>query len=79
MWNICTTLAKRDDSDLYLTEKRYIRKDNSILWGASSEVTTLRDQQGSLRYFAAQIEDITEGKRIKEALKESEERFRHAK
>ncbi len=52
---------------VYNTEKRYIRKDSSILWGLL-KVTTIRDQQGTLRYFASQIEDITERKLAEEAL-----------
>jgi PAS domain S-box-containing protein len=52
---------------VYGTEKRYIRKDGSILWG-SIRVTAIRDQQGSLRYFAGQIEDITERKMAQDAL-----------
>ena len=42
----------------YSTEKRYIRKDGSILRGLL-EVTAIRDPEGSLRHFAAQIDDIT--------------------
>jgi PAS domain S-box-containing protein len=49
----------------YSTEKRYIRKDRSVLWGLL-RVTTILDQQGSLRHFTAQIEDITERKRAEE-------------
>ncbi len=59
---------------VYNTQKRYIRKDGSILWGLL-RVTTIRNQQGALRFFAAQIEDITEQKRAEDALRESEERF----
>jgi PAS domain S-box-containing protein len=60
---------------VYNTEKRYIRKDGSILWGLL-RVTTIRDPQGKLRFLAAQIEDITERKRAADALRESEGRFR---
>jgi PAS domain S-box-containing protein len=60
---------------VYSTEKRYIRKDGSILWGLV-RVTTIYDQQKTLRYFAAQVEDITERKRTEEALRESEEKYR---
>jgi len=60
---------------VYATEKRYIRKDGSIIWGLL-KVTTIRDQQGILRYFAAQIEDITERKKVEAALRDSEERYR---
>jgi len=59
---------------VYGTEKRYIRKDGSILWGLL-RVTAIRDHQGSPGYFAAQIEDITERKRADEALRESEEKY----
>ncbi len=59
----------------YSTEKRYIRKDKSILWGFL-RVVPIRDQHGPLRFFAAQIEDITERKQAVAALRESEERFK---
>ena len=59
---------------VYSTEKRYIRKDKSILWGFL-RVVPIRDQQGSLRYFAAQIEDITERKRDVEALRQANKKL----
>jgi PAS domain S-box-containing protein len=59
---------------VYGTEKRYIRRDGSVLWG-SLRVTAIRDHQGSLGYFVAQIEDITERRRADEALRESEEKY----
>jgi len=52
----------------YTTEKRYTRKDGSILW-ASVRVTSILDQDAGLKYFAAQIEDITERKMTAEALR----------
>jgi PAS domain S-box-containing protein len=60
---------------VYITEKKYIRKGGSTLWGYI-RVTAIRDQQGTLLYFAGQIEDITERKRAGEALRESEEKNR---
>ena len=59
---------------VYSTEKRYIRKDKSILWGFL-RVVPIRDQQGSLHYFAAQIEDITERKRDVEALRQANKKL----
>ena len=61
---------------VYSAEKRYVRRDKSILWGLI-RVTAIRDQQGTLRYFAAQIEDITERKRAEDELRQSEERYRN--
>ncbi len=52
---------------VYGTEKRYIRKDGSIRWG-SVRISTIRDEKGTLRYFAAQIEDISERKLSGDAL-----------
>ncbi|MEI6293549.1 MAG: PAS domain S-box protein, partial [Methanomicrobiales archaeon] len=60
---------------VYRTEKRYIRKEGSILWG-SLRVTTIRDKQGNIRHFVAQIEDITDRKRADDTLRESEVKFR---
>jgi len=59
----------------YRMEKRYIRKDGSIVW-ANVNVTVIRgDAQKAVRVMAA-IEDITERRRSEAAVKESEERYR---
>jgi PAS domain S-box-containing protein len=52
---------------VYSTEKRYIKKDGSILWG-QVRISTIRDEKGAMRYFAAQVEDITERKLSGDAL-----------
>ena len=54
---------------VYQTEKRYIRKDGSILWGFI-RVTAIRDEHGTMRHFVTQIEEITERKQAVDALKE---------
>ena len=59
----------------YSLEKRYIRKDGSVIW-ANLAVSLVRDASGDPEYFIGAVEDITERKRAEEALKESEERFR---
>jgi PAS domain S-box-containing protein len=59
---------------VYSTEKRYIRKDGSTLWGAL-KVITIRNHDGSLRYYLAQIEDITPRKNAEALLQESENKF----
>jgi PAS domain S-box-containing protein len=48
-------------------EKRYIRKDSSILHAALS-VGLIRDERGTPLYFVAQITDITERKRAEAEL-----------
>jgi PAS domain S-box-containing protein len=54
--------GKRQD---YTWERRYIRKDGSLLW-AQNTVTLLRDERGAPRYVMALIEDISE-RRLKDA------------
>jgi PAS domain S-box-containing protein len=52
---------------VYSTEKRYIRKDKSTLWGLL-RVTAIRNDTGVFRYLAAQIEDITGRKQAEQDL-----------
>ncbi|MCK9593720.1 MAG: PAS domain S-box protein [Methanoregula sp.] len=59
---------------VYNTEKRYIKKDGSTLW-ASLNVTTIRNPDGSLRHYLAQIDDITLRKQAEELVRESENKF----
>ena len=49
------------DIDSFNMEKRYIRKDNSILW-ADLEVGCVRDANHEIEYFIAVVEDISERK-----------------
>ncbi len=48
-------------------EKRYVRKDGSILW-ASLTVSAIRDSQGALLSTVSIVEDITERKRAEELI-----------
>ena len=57
---------------LYRTEKRYIRKDNGIIW-ASVTVNIMRDSEGRFLHFFTTIEDITDRKQAEESLRESEQ------
>lgn len=66
----------------YKIEKRYIRKDGTVIW-VQLTASVLRDANGQLLQFVAQIEDIQERKEIAmqlertgQRLRESEERFR---
>jgi PAS domain S-box-containing protein len=59
----------------YSTEKRYLRKDGSLVW-VEITISLRRDEAGRPLYFIAAIEDITDRKRAQQELCESEERFR---
>jgi PAS domain S-box-containing protein len=59
----------------YTIDKRHIRKDHQVVWGHLS-VSLIRDEQGAPEYTAVICQDITEHKRIEEALQESDRRFR---
>jgi PAS domain S-box-containing protein len=56
--------------DQYSMEKRYVRKDASIVW-VSLTVSLARDESGNPRHFIAVIEDTTRHKRAELAVKDS--------
>jgi PAS domain S-box-containing protein len=59
----------------YHREKRYIRKDGTIV-DVRLNVSILRSRDGAPLYFISQIEDITARKRAEEALQTSERELR---
>ncbi len=56
--------------DSFSTEKRYVRKDASIVW-VSLTVSMVNDESGEPRYFIAVIEDTTDRKHAELAVKSS--------
>ncbi len=56
-------------------QKRYLRKDGTIIWGHVT-VAGVYDAQQKLVYFVGQMQDITERKQAEEALRKSEARWR---
>jgi hypothetical protein len=56
-------------------EKRYIKKDGTVIVGKIN-CSAIRDYEGAVRLFVAELEDITEKTMSEKALKESEERYR---
>ncbi len=61
--------------DEYSMEKRFLRKDGSIIWTELS-VGCVRFPDGKVDYVLALLMDITERKQAEAALRESEERYR---
>lgn len=61
--------------DEYQTEKRYIRKDGTVIWGSLS-ASAIKNKLGRVVAIIALINDITERKIAEEALAESEELHR---
>ena len=57
--------------DTYSLEKRYIRKDGSLVW-ISLTVSGVRDARGKFDHFISVIEDISKRKQVEEALQRSE-------
>ena len=55
---------------IYKTEKKYIRKDESILWG-STTVSIIRNKKDEVQFFLVMIEDITSRKRAESDLENS--------
>lgn len=66
-------LVKKEIS-VYKAERRYIRKDQTILWGNVTASTVLNDNDEFL-FFLILIEDITERKRAEIALMENEDKW----
>ena len=61
--------------DQYVVEKTYRRRDGQTIW-ARVTATAVRDPHGSLEYSVAMVEDITERRRMAQALVDSEQRHR---
>ncbi len=66
---------RKDPAGWAEAEKRYIHRNGSVVW-ARVRVSAVRDGGGSSQYYVMHAEDITERKRVEEALCESEDRFR---
>ena len=56
-------------------EKRYIRKDGTIVWGLLDRAV-VKDDDGNILYTIGQVQDINELKASELALRESENRLR---
>lgn len=63
------------DIETSSVEKRYIRRDGSVVW-AISDVSLVRDAEGNPNHFVSQFQEITDRKNIEEKLRETQERYR---
>lgn len=68
----CFSRAARGETPYYLNEKRYCRKDGSVVW-VRINASFLRDATGRALRTAAICEDVTARKQAEFALQESEE------
>ncbi|HSN39161.1 MAG TPA: PAS domain S-box protein [Burkholderiales bacterium] len=59
----------------YAAPKRYVCKDGRVIW-CNRTISLVRDEAGKPKYCIRVIEDITDRRRIEEALRESEGRLR---
>ena len=57
--------ARAGEIDSYQHEKRYVRADGHVVWALTS-VSVVRDAENRPLYFVAQMQDITERKRVEE-------------
>ncbi len=67
----------RGEAQEFRVEKRFIRKDGSVVWG-NVNATVIRDAAGRPVLTMAAIEDITERKQAEEAHRKLEERLQRA-
>jgi PAS domain S-box-containing protein len=72
-WNQARRLLAGEIEN-YSMEKRYYRKDGSIVW-VSLTVSVTRKADGSPDYFVSVVEDISARKQAEEKLREREERL----
>ncbi len=63
------------DIDRHESEKRYLRKDNRMIWGIGN-LALVRDDEGFPINIICQLQDVTERKAAEDALRGSEARLR---
>jgi PAS domain S-box-containing protein len=71
------TLAGPPAPDTYSMEKRYIRKDGSILWGLLT-TSLVRSSDGKPSHLISVVQDISARKRAEDELRDSRRTLEHA-
>ena len=69
-------IARRFDT--YRAERRYLKKDGSVVWGLVSASILRNERTGQPLYLLVQMTDIERQKRAEDALVASEARWNHA-
>ncbi|WP_052055516.1 chemotaxis protein CheB [Myxosarcina sp. GI1] len=70
-------LMLEGEIETYSLEKRYIHRNNSLVW-VNLTVSSVKKDSGKLEYFIAVIEDIGDRKQAEMALQESKEKLQRA-
>jgi PAS domain S-box-containing protein len=65
----------RGEIPVYKIEKRYIKKDQSVIWGTIA-VSVIKDTHKRPQYLLAMIEDVSRQREAEVALRESEQKYR---
>jgi PAS domain S-box-containing protein len=65
---------RRGEIDFFTREKRYLRKDDSIIW-VQVTASLQRSETGAPLYYISLVEDISSRKKAEQALRDSEERL----
>jgi len=60
--------AITEDSSRTQIEKRFVRKDGTVVWGILT-LSFVRSEQGHITYLIAAVKDITERKRVEQELR----------
>jgi diguanylate cyclase (GGDEF)-like protein/PAS domain S-box-containing protein len=63
------------ERDYYIVDKRYLRKDQSVVWGRLT-VSLIRSDRGEIRYIVVVCQDIDRAKRTEQALAASQAQIR---
>ena len=66
--------VKKRELETYSMEKRYLRKDGSLVW-VNLTVSGVRNVDGSLKHFISVVEDISPRKQVEEALRDSQKQL----
>jgi len=64
----------RGEIEHYSLEKRYVRKDQTIIW-ANANISLVRDAAGQPSYTVAIIQDINDRKLVEQELRDTQERL----